>query len=163
MKLEDITRLYGVTVSETCAVCTTELHVAVTVMVYVPAGVPGLPLPPPLPCRPPPQEITPEVKTRDKNASTHLRISLLRLGRFRQINPAIGKAENSIARIELRDAAIAAVVPSVKLTAEFSLPEPTWFGLKLQVASAGNLEHAKVTFFGNDPVVGFTSRLKIAG
>ena len=65
--------------------------------------------------------------------------------------------------MELLDAAIAAVVPSVKLTAEFSLPEPTWVGLKLQVASGGSLEHAKVTFFGNDPVVGFTSRLKIAG
>ena len=63
----------------------------------------------------------------------------------------------------LLDAGIAAVVASVKVTAEVSLPEPTWVGLNPQVVSAGNLEQAKVTLLGNDPVVGLTSRLKIAG
>ena len=82
---------------------------------------------------------------------------------FRQINPASGKAANNIATKELLDAAIAAVVAIVNVTAEFSLPDPTWVGLKLQVVRAGSLEHAKLTFLGNDPVVGFTTRLKIAG
>ena len=46
------------------AVCATEPEVAVMVMEYVPAAVPGLPLPPPppLPCRPPPQETKRNVK-----------------------------------------------------------------------------------------------------
>lgn len=63
----------------------------------------------------------------------------------------------------LLDAGIAAVVDSVKVTAEVSLPEPTCVGLNPQVVSAGNLEQAKDTLLGNDPVVGLTSRLNIAG
>jgi hypothetical protein len=31
------------------------------------------------------------------------------------------------------------------------------------VVSAGNFEHEKLTLFGKDPLVGLTSRLKIAG
>jgi hypothetical protein len=51
----------------------------------------------------------------------------------------------------------------VKVTAEFSLPEPTCGGLNPHVVSAGSLEQAKDTLLGNDPVVGLTSKLKIAG
>ena len=49
------------------------------------------------------------------------------------------------------------------MTAEVSLPEPTCGGLNRQVVSAGSLEQAKDTVFGKDPVVGLTSKLKIAG
>jgi hypothetical protein len=68
-----------------------------------------------------------------------------------------------IAIIEVLDAGIAAVVASVKVTAEFSLPEPTCDGLNPQVVSAGSFEHEKLTFFGKDPAVGLTSRVKTAG
>ena len=68
-----------------------------------------------------------------------------------------------IAIIEILDAGIAAVVASVKVIAEFSLPGPTCGGLNAQVVSAGNFEHEKLTLFGKDPLVGLTSRLKIAG
>ena len=68
-----------------------------------------------------------------------------------------------IATIELLDAGIAAVVASVNVTAEFSLPEPTCGGLNAQVVSAGSFEHEKLTLPGNEPVVGLTSRLKMAG
>jgi hypothetical protein len=60
-------------------------------------------------------------------------------------------------------AATGAVVASVKVTAEFSLPEPTWVGLNPHVARAGSFEQEKDTLLGNEPVVGFTTRLKIAG
>lgn len=63
----------------------------------------------------------------------------------------------------LREAGIGAVVESVKATAEVSLPAPTCVGLNPHVVSAGNLEQAKLTLLGNDPVVGLTLRLKIAG
>jgi hypothetical protein len=85
------------------------------------------------------------------------------LGRFRQTNPASGKEKNNVASMALLEAGTAAVVASVKLTAEFSLPAPTCVGLKEHVVSAGNLEHAKLTLLGNDPAVGLTSRLKTAG
>jgi hypothetical protein len=71
--------------------------------------------------------------------------------------------ENVIARIDVLDAGIAAVVESVKVTAEFSLPEPTCGGLNPHVVRAGNFEHEKLTLLGNDPLVGLTSKLKIAG
>lgn len=67
------------------------------------------------------------------------------------------------ATIEVLDAGIAAAVASVKVTAEFSLPDPTCGGLNPQVVSAGNFEHEKLTLLGNDPFVGLTSKLKIAG
>ena len=63
----------------------------------------------------------------------------------------------------LRDAGIGAVVESVNAIAEVSLPAPTCVGLKTHVVSAGNLEQAKLTLLGNDPAVGLTLRLKIAG
>jgi hypothetical protein len=68
-----------------------------------------------------------------------------------------------IVAIEVLDAGMAAVVASVKVTAEFSLPDPTCGGLNAQVVRAGNLEHEKLTLFGNDPLVGLTSSVKIAG
>ena len=68
-----------------------------------------------------------------------------------------------IAIIEVLDEGIAAVVVSVSLTAEFSLPAPTCDGLNPQVVSAGSFEHEKLTLFGNEPVVGLTSRLNMAG
>jgi hypothetical protein len=85
------------------------------------------------------------------------------LGRFRQSNPAKGKEKNKLASRALLEAGTAAVVASVKATAEGSIPAPTCTGLKLHVVSAGNLEQAKVTLLGNDPVVGLTFRLKTAG
>jgi len=76
----------------------------------------------------------------------------------------MGNAETNVARTELLNAAgTGAVVAMVKVTSEFSLPEPTWLGLNPQVASAGSLEHAKVTLLGKDPVVGLTLRVKMAG
>jgi hypothetical protein len=36
-------------------------------------------------------------------------------------------------------------------------------GLNRQVVSAGSFEHENVTLFGNAPVVGFTSIMKLAG
>lgn len=79
------------------------------------------------------------------------------------INPARGKSKSVIARVEVLAAGIAAVVDKVKVTAEVSLPKPTCVGLNPQVVSAGSLEQAKDTLFGKDPVVGLTSRLKMAG
>jgi hypothetical protein len=35
--------------------------------------------------------------------------------------------------------------------------------LNQQVVSAGSFEHEKLTLFGKEPVVGLTSRLKMAG
>ena len=75
----------------------------------------------------------------------------------------MGNAQTNIARVEVLNAGTGAVVASVKVTSEFSLPAPTWVGLNPQVVSAGSLEHAKPTFPGKDPVVGLTLRVKIAG
>jgi hypothetical protein len=63
----------------------------------------------------------------------------------------------------LRDAGTGEVVASVNAIADVSLPAPTCVGLNSHVVSAGNLEQVKLTFLGNDPVVGLTSRLNIAG
>lgn len=84
-------------------------------------------------------------------------------GRFKQISPANGRLRNSVATSDVLEAGIAAVVASVKVTAEVSLPEPICVGLKLHVVRAGSLEQAKDTLLGNDPVVGLTARLNIAG
>ena len=75
----------------------------------------------------------------------------------------MGNAKINVAKVEVLDAGTGAVVSSVKVTSEFSLPDPTWVGLKPQVVSAGSLEHVKVTLFGKDPVVGFTLRVKMVG
>ena len=48
------------------------------------------------------------------------------------------------------------------MTGESLLPERTCAGLNAQVVSAGSLEHEKLTSFGNVPVVGLTSILKLA-
>lgn len=61
------------------------------------------------------------------------------------------------------EAGTAAVVARVNVTTESPLPEPTCVGLKPHVVNAGSFEQEKLTLFGKDPVVGFTSRLKIAG
>jgi hypothetical protein len=79
------------------------------------------------------------------------------------MNPANGKGKNVVASNALLDAGIGEVVESVNVAAEFSLPDPTCAGLNAQVVRAGNFEHEKVTLLGNDPVVGLTSRLNIAG
>lgn len=68
-----------------------------------------------------------------------------------------------IATIAVLEAGIAAVVARVKVTAECSLPAPTCVGLKPHVVNAGSLEHENETLLGNDPFVGSTTRLKIAG
>lgn len=71
--------------------------------------------------------------------------------------------KSMMARKEVLEAGIAAVVAKVKVTAEFSLPEPTCVGLNPQVVRAGSFEHEKLTLLGNDPLVGLTFRLNIAG
>jgi len=86
-----------------------------------------------------------------------------RLERLRKINPENGKAENNVTAMRLLDAGTAVVVPTVKVTAESSLPEPTCGGLKPHVVKAGSFEQANDTLLGNDPLVGFTSRLNMAG
>jgi hypothetical protein len=53
MKFEDITQIQMI-LSDTGTLWLTDPETAVIVIVYVPAGVPGLPLPPPPPCNPPP-------------------------------------------------------------------------------------------------------------
>jgi hypothetical protein len=83
--------------------------------------------------------------------------------RFRPTNPKSGNPKKNVATAMFLAAATGAVVASVKVTAEFSLPEPTCAGLKPHVARAGSFEQEKDTLLGNEPVVGFTTRLKIAG
>lgn len=79
------------------------------------------------------------------------------------MSPANGILRTKLASREFRSAGMAAVVAMVKVTAEFSLPEPTCAGLNPQVVRAGSFEHEKLTLLGNDPLVGLTSRLNIAG
>ena len=75
----------------------------------------------------------------------------------------MGNTARKIARMEVLNAGTGAVVASVNVTSEFSLPEPTWVGLKPQVASAGSLEHEKVTLLGKEPVIGLTLTVKMVG
>jgi hypothetical protein len=69
VKFEDTTQVQGATVSETGfgVLWVTDPQVAVTVIVYTPGGVPGLPFPPP-PCSPPPH---------DTNRSTSSKVAAL--------------------------------------------------------------------------------------
>ena len=60
------------------------------------------------------------------------------------------------------DAVTGAVVLMVNVTGESWLPAATCAGLKLQLVKAGSLEQENLTVLGNDPIVGFTSKLKIA-
>lgn len=133
-------------------------QVAVTVKLYLPLGVPGLPVPPPpavpLPCRPPPQEM--------HNIISVPAASVRRMRREREgsnRNAATGNGSRNVA-VNFRFAlAVGAVVATFMAMVELPLPDPTCVGLKVQVVSGGRFEHVKVTLFGKLLVEGFTSTL----
>lgn len=142
--------------------CVIESHLAVTVIVYDPGGVPGLPFPPPPPCSPPPQETEAKRTRSDKIVSLGQRRIRRHFRRFKRIIPAIGEMANRGVSGS-RDAATGAVVLMVNVTTESSLPDPTCVGLNPHVVSAGSFEQEKLTFSGNEPLVGLTSKVKFAG
>jgi len=122
MKFEDITQIQ-MTLTDTGTLWLTEPETAVIVIVYVPSGVPGLPLPPPPPCNPPPQEI---------NSSTSHNAKLpamfrpsLGLVRAKENNPAMGNTNMNMERVASVALGTGAVVAIVRATTESTLPEPT--------------------------------------
>jgi len=138
MKFEDITQIQ-MTLSDTGALWLTEPETAVIVIVYVPAGVPGLPLPPPPPCNPPPHEINSRTSHNARVPAT-LRPSLGLL-RAKENNPAIGNTNMNMERVPSAALGTGAVVAIVRATTESPLPEPTCGGLNVHVVNAGSLEH----------------------
>src|SRR5579862_8515818 len=145
--------------------------VALIVMAYVPAGVPGCPLPPePLPCNPLPHDICNQ-SIGTINASTRKTSFLLRRSRCPRPPSAMtspGK-ESQMAysggpnRAE-RAPRIGAVVVIVNVTCVAPLPLLTCVALSEHELSGGQSSEAvSVTSPGNAPAEGFTSRSKTAG